>query len=136
MIKNYLKIAIRNLTRNKIFSFINIAGLSLGLTCCMLIVLYTKDEVNFDRFQEHKDRLFRTNLAMELKIGDNFEKLVVSGVAKKSPQNSSVQFGAVIPFELQVARCWTYKECSTISNHRSHADSRIPKPENGHAGSG
>jgi hypothetical protein len=38
---------------------INIAGLSLGLTCCMLIVLYTKDEVSFDRFQAHKDQLYR-----------------------------------------------------------------------------
>jgi hypothetical protein len=59
MLKNYLKIAIRNLTRNKIFSVINIAGLSLGLTCCMLIVLYTKDEVSFDRFQANKDHLYR-----------------------------------------------------------------------------
>jgi len=59
MLKNYLKIALRNLTRNKVFSIINIAGLSLGLACCMLIVLYTKDEISFDRFQKNKDRLFR-----------------------------------------------------------------------------
>ena len=59
MLKNYLKIAIRNLTRNKVFSVINIAGLSLGLTCCMLIVLYTKDEVSFDRFQKNKHQLYR-----------------------------------------------------------------------------
>ena len=64
MIKNYLKIAVRSLMRNKIFSFINIAGLSLGLTCCMLIVLYTKDEVSFDRFQAHKDQLFRIKVTM------------------------------------------------------------------------
>ena len=59
MLKNYLKIAIRNLTRNAVFSVINIAGLSLGLTCCMLIVLYTKDEISFDRFQKNKERLYR-----------------------------------------------------------------------------
>ncbi|GHB54881.1 ABC transporter permease [Persicitalea jodogahamensis] len=59
MIKNYFKIAWRNLTRNRLFSLVNIAGLSLGLTCCMLIVLYIKDEVSFDRFQEHKDELYR-----------------------------------------------------------------------------
>ena len=59
MLKNYLKIALRNLTRNKVFSVINIAGLSLGLTCCMLIVLYTKDEISFDRFQKNKDQLYR-----------------------------------------------------------------------------
>lgn len=59
MIKNYFKIAWRNLTRNRVFSLINIVGLALGLSSCMLIVLYTKDEVSFDRFHEKKDRLYR-----------------------------------------------------------------------------
>ena len=59
MIHNYLKIAWRNLIRNRVFSLINIAGLSLGLTSCMLIVLYTKDEISFDQFQENKDELYR-----------------------------------------------------------------------------
>jgi putative ABC transport system permease protein len=212
MLKNYLKIAIRNLTRNKVFSVINIAGLSLGLTCCMLIVLYTKDELSFDQFQEHKNNLYRIDVTMkdhdgsrtigstnaihgpsfkqeipeikdivrvqgssfvirkgddllsenvifadnnffsvfsmplrsgdaktvlsdvqsivlsekmaekyfgtkqatgktlELKIGDNFEPFVVSGVAKNCPQNSSVQFDAVLPFAFQETRGWTDKE--------------------------
>src|SRR5215510_3772358 len=59
MIKNYFKTALRNLWRNKIFSLINISGLSVGLACCMLIFLYTKDEVSFDRFQSSKDNLYR-----------------------------------------------------------------------------
>jgi putative ABC transport system permease protein len=59
MLKNYFKTAWRNLSRNKALSFINIAGLSIGLACCMLIFLYTKDEVSYDRFHEKKDSLFR-----------------------------------------------------------------------------
>ena len=59
MFKNYLKTALRNLSGNKTFSFINIAGLSIGLACCLLIFLYTKDELSFDRFQQKKDRLYR-----------------------------------------------------------------------------
>ncbi len=59
MFQNYLKIALRNLLRNKAFSFINITGLSIGLACCMLIFLYTKDEVSFDRFHEKKDNLYQ-----------------------------------------------------------------------------
>ncbi|WP_138477484.1 ABC transporter permease [Dyadobacter bucti] len=212
MLKNYLKIAARNLTRNKVFSVINIAGLSLGLTCCMLIVLYTKDEVSFDRFQENKDQLYRVNVTMstpegthnisstnyihgpsfkqeipeikeivraqtssfvtkkgndllnedvlfaddnfftvfsmpllygnaktvlsdihsivlseelaekyfntkqavgrtmELKVDGKFESFLVSGVAKKCPQNSSVQFKAVLPFKFQEAKGWTNSE--------------------------
>lgn len=59
MFKNYFNIAIRNLTRNKVYSFINIAGLTIGLTCAMLILLYVKDEVSFDRFQSNGPQLYR-----------------------------------------------------------------------------
>jgi len=45
--------------RNKIFSIINISGLSIGLACCMLIFLYAKDEVSYDRFHEKKNQLYR-----------------------------------------------------------------------------
>jgi putative ABC transport system permease protein len=59
MFKNYFKIAWRNLWRNKIFSGIKILGLSIGLTVCMLIFLYTKDEISYDRFHENKAQLYR-----------------------------------------------------------------------------
>jgi len=59
MIKNYFVIAIRNIWRNKIFSAINISGLSIGLACCMLIFLYTKDEVSYDRFHEKRNQIYR-----------------------------------------------------------------------------
>ena len=47
MLQNYLKIAIRNLANNKVFSFINIAGLYVGMAVCLLIVLFIKDELSF-----------------------------------------------------------------------------------------
>ncbi len=59
MIKNYFKTAWRNLSRNKIYSFINIAGLSMGLACAMLILLYVKDEVSFDRFHKNVNHIYR-----------------------------------------------------------------------------
>ncbi len=59
MIKNYFIIAWRNLWRNKTFSIIKILGLSIGLTVCMLIFLYTKDELSFDQFHKNKDQLYR-----------------------------------------------------------------------------
>jgi putative ABC transport system permease protein len=59
MIKNYFKTAFRNLARNKIYSFINIAGLSIGLACAMLIMLYVKDEVSFDRFHKNVNNIYR-----------------------------------------------------------------------------
>ena len=59
MIKNYFKVAWRNLWRNKIFSIIKILGLSIGLTVCMLIFLYTKDEISYDQFHKNKAQLYR-----------------------------------------------------------------------------
>src|ERR1043165_8583210 len=59
MIKNYFKIAFRNLGRNKIYSLINIAGLSIGLACAMLIILYVKDEVSYDRFHSNVGNIYR-----------------------------------------------------------------------------
>ena len=59
MFKNYFKTALRNLTRNKVYSFINITGLSLGLACSMLIILYVKDEVSYDRFHKKVNQIYR-----------------------------------------------------------------------------
>jgi putative ABC transport system permease protein len=58
MFRNYVKIAWRNLWRNKAFSVINIVGLSLGLACCMLIFLYAMDEVSFDRFHVNAQNIY------------------------------------------------------------------------------
>jgi putative ABC transport system permease protein len=59
MIKNYFKTALRTLLRNKTYAFINIAGLSLGLACTMLIILYVKDEVSYDRFHNNVNNVYR-----------------------------------------------------------------------------
>lgn len=59
MLKNYFKIAWRNLRKNKAFSFINIFGLAVGLASCLLIVLYIFDESSYDKHQKDGNRLFR-----------------------------------------------------------------------------
>ena len=59
MLKNYFKIAFRNLSRNKLFSFVNIAGLSIGLTCVILILLFVKDEWSFDKFHANGKNIYR-----------------------------------------------------------------------------
>jgi len=62
MIKNYFKTAFRNLRRNKVYSLINILGLSLGLACAMLIILYVKDEVSYDRFHKDVKQIYRIGM--------------------------------------------------------------------------
>src|SRR5687768_11577904 len=59
MIKNYLKIAWRNLVRNKAFSTINILGLALGLACSLLIILWVQDEKSVDGFHKNGEYLYQ-----------------------------------------------------------------------------
>ena len=59
MIKNYFKIAWRNLMKNKIFSFINIFGLATGMACSLLIFLFVKDETSYDRFNKDAGNIYR-----------------------------------------------------------------------------
>lgn len=64
MLQHYFKIIFRNLWKSKLYTVINITGLALGLTCCMLIVLYNKDEVSFDQFHQNKNQLYRVVATM------------------------------------------------------------------------
>ncbi|MDJ1467865.1 ABC transporter permease [Cytophagaceae bacterium DM2B3-1] len=59
MIQNYLKIALRNLNRFRSFAFINIIGLTMGMTCCFMILLFVRNELSFDTFHEKFDRIYR-----------------------------------------------------------------------------
>lgn len=59
MFKNYFKISVRSLVRQKFFSFINISGLSLGLAACLLIVLYVSNELSYDNFHKDVERVYR-----------------------------------------------------------------------------
>jgi len=59
MFTNYFKVAIRNLSRNKLLTFVNITGLSIGLACVILILLFVKDEWSFDRFHKNGDQIYR-----------------------------------------------------------------------------
>ena len=71
MLKNYLKITIRNIRRHKGYSFINISGLAVGMACFILITLYIQKEFSFDTFHDKADRIYRiledrtSNLGME-----------------------------------------------------------------------
>ncbi len=75
MIRNYLKIAWRNFARHKGFTFINIAGLSIGLACSILLTLYVKDELSYDRSHAHADRIYRLNRTFISKDGTPSLKL-------------------------------------------------------------
>jgi putative ABC transport system permease protein len=62
MLKNYFKIAVRNILKNKIYSFINIIGLAVGISACILIALYVINEESFDSFNRNADRIVRATM--------------------------------------------------------------------------
>ncbi|MCH8960713.1 MAG: ABC transporter permease [Bacteroidetes bacterium] len=59
MLKNYFKIAFRNFKKRRGYAFINVAGLAVGMACCLLIALFVRHERSYDRYHEHADRIFR-----------------------------------------------------------------------------
>ena len=59
MLKNYFKITLRNLQKHKGYAFINVGGLALGITCCLLILFYVQDELSYDRFHEQAPQIHR-----------------------------------------------------------------------------
>lgn len=71
MFKSYFKTAIRNLSHSKVYSFINIAGLSIGLACAMLIILYVKDEVSYDRFNKNAKQIYLVAVKGHFSRGPN-----------------------------------------------------------------
>ncbi|HEX6994998.1 MAG TPA: ABC transporter permease [Gammaproteobacteria bacterium] len=65
MLRNYLRTALRQLTNSKLFSAINITGLAVGLTACILIALYVQDETSYDEHWTKADRIYRINTRMD-----------------------------------------------------------------------
>ena len=69
MIKNYLKIAWRNIWRHKLFSFLNILGLTAGTVCCLYILLYVKDQYGYDTHHPDAESIYRIRTVIEPKDG-------------------------------------------------------------------
>ena len=72
MLRNYIKVAIRSLQRNKLSSFINIFGLALAMTSALLIFLFIEDEVSYDRYNEQADRLYRVTREFKSPDGSTY----------------------------------------------------------------
>ena len=72
MIRNYFLIALRNFRNNKLFSFINIFGLAVGLTCCLLIALYIRHELSYDKYHVNINNLYQLGTVFKKETGDDY----------------------------------------------------------------
>ena len=94
MLRNYIKIAIRNLWRHKVFSLINILGLAVGMTACFLIFLYVSFELSYDSFHSKADRIFR--VVADIKTPT--EVINASGPSWAVPANAKSEFPEIESF--------------------------------------
>jgi ABC-type antimicrobial peptide transport system permease subunit len=81
MIKNYLKVALRNVQRSKVFSFINILGLAVGMGCCFLILLYVRYEFSYDTFHEKSAQIYRIRTEWQLEGSSQIHDTTAAPVA-------------------------------------------------------
>ena len=90
MIRNFFKIALRNLLRNKAFSFINISGLAIGMAATTLIILWIQNEVSYDQFHEKKDRIYeawnRAVFSGKLQCWNTTPKILARTTEKDVPE--------------------------------------------------
>src|SRR5215217_6219194 len=86
MFKNYFKTAMRSLVKNKFFSFINVAGLAVGVAACLLILQYVSFQLSFDRFNSNIDNVYRV-------VNDRYQngKLVQHGTITYSAIGKAMQ---------------------------------------------
>ena len=66
MFRNYLKVAVRNIARYKFYSAINVLGMTIGLTACLVIILYVADELSYDKFNRNAERIYQVGLHAKL----------------------------------------------------------------------
>ena len=93
MIRNYLKVALRSIFRNKLTAFINIAGLALAMTCAVMIYLYVSDELRYDRYNRQADRTYR--ITRDFLSQDGTPNLQLANVAPPIGPLAKNDFGEI-----------------------------------------
>ncbi|SHN13974.1 ABC transporter permease [Mucilaginibacter sp. OK098] len=99
MIKSYLKIAWRNQLRHKSFSFINIGGLSIGISACLLISLYVHYQLSYDAYHTKKDRIFRITNLMHTPENDNVNMALTPVLLATTLNRNYPEVEAAVRFE-------------------------------------
>jgi len=110
MLRNYIKIAFRHFKRQKGYSIINIAGLAVGMACCILIFLWVHDELSFDRYHENADRIYRITYAEE--IGGAYDHYAIP------PFVAAPTFAAELPEIITYTRLWQRSGLITYENKK------------------
>ncbi len=123
MLMNYVKIAIRNLWREKYFAIINLSGLSLGISCSIFIFLWVNDELSYDRFHKHGKHLFRVMETQfyaggDIQTGHSTPGLLAEALQAEIPEISHA-----------VKMTWESQELLTVGKESHKEKGRYASPE-------
>jgi len=118
MIKNYLKIAWRNLIKNKSLSIINITGLSVSVAFCLLLFFYIRYEQSYDSFQATKDHLFRLEMSRTFPTSDTAKKSIFSFLTKNDDVNNQLVFPVIVASDMQNE----FPEIKSITRFKDNGD--------------
>jgi len=129
MLRSYLKVAFRNLTKNRTFSIVNIAGLAVGTICCLYIIMYVMDQYSYDKQHNRAEDIYRIN-----------SRLTIEGVTRQNATGSPPiapamkrdfpeveQFTRVVPTTYLGAKqhILTYKGVSITETDAAYIDSTL-----------
>jgi len=121
MFKNYLKVALRNIKKQKGYAIINISGLAIGMAACLLILLWVHDELNFDSYHENADNIYR--LAIDANVGSPMR-------APVSMPPAGPAIVAEYPEALQYARLSRPQRSPVIVGDKSYFEEHVGDADN------
>ena len=113
----YFKIAVRNILKNKLFSMINIIGLSVGITAFLLIILYVRYEKSFDKFYQDSDRIYRLRYERSSAEGESVK------FASCCPP-AAIRIRELYPEVEKIARIFRYR-ATVIFGDRKYYEERM-----------
>ena len=116
MLRNYFTIAVRNLRKNRLHSFINLAGLSIGLACCVLICIYVRHELSYDRYNKKSAQIYRLTEILHMPKTDN------ARAVSSAPMGPAIK--ANFPEVVDMARI-NYSSRDISYNEQKHLNAKI-----------
>ena len=124
MLKNYFKVGLRSLLKNRFYSLINLLGLSVGITCSVLLFLYVNDELSYDKFHKDYDNIHRVTLFGSL-AGQKFNMPVANAQLAKTMKEEFPEVEAAIRLNLWNEILMAYEEKSFSEEYVLLADSNF-----------
>ena len=122
MIKNYLKIAIANLTKSKVYSFISISSLTIGLAVCILLLLYVSHELSFDRYHKKADNIYYMALKIVKSSNNYFKNEHLVSILNRLSETG--EFSKAF-HEIQLFDSYSWKAKALLAISRSYLEASI-----------